>query len=292
MGTEGFETATDNYLESLGEQSSPELDESAEQSEDPNSETPVEQSAIELDKIEKFKFKGKDYTVKDLERFESIQPEFTKKSQELAEERKYSLNAPADLAKVRANPALAEQFKSIYPKHYHAYVDLIKAKAEGKEQTEKQSMDPKFMEEFNGMRSELQEWKQAQHEAQVSAKQQELASLADEMTKKYPSSDEEVVLARVQNLVDGGKIATSKDQADAMGIPLLNKELWEKFYKDVHDKFESRTIAKQKEKFNTVKSANLKGSSAGRGGSPPSAAPKKVRSIGEATDMWVEDLGK
>lgn len=273
--------ATDNYLDSLDEQSGSELDEGAEQSE--TNSAPQEQSAIELDKIEKFKYKGKEYTPAELDKYQGLQSEFTKKSQAYAEERKFAENAPHDLQKVKANPALAEQFKQIYPKHYHAYVDLIKAQeAKKEEQTNKPSMDPKFLEEFNGIKSELQQWKEAQYNSQVEASQQKLIALETELTTKYPKADVELVYARMQSLIDSGKIDSKE----------ITNETWDKVYKDVHDKFDKLTKVGQKDTFNKVKAANLKGSSVGRGGSPPSAAPKKVKSISEATDMWVEDLGK
>jgi hypothetical protein len=142
-------------------------------------------------------------------------------------------------------------------------------------------MDPKFVEEFNGIKSELQEWKQAQYQSQVEADTQKLVALEGEMSKKYPKADLEVVYARVEGLINSGKIEGP-----------ITKEVWDKIYKDVHDKFDKLTKVEQKGKFDLIKNANLKGSSVGRGGSPPGQAPKKARSISEATDMLLEDLGK
>lgn len=275
-------SATDNYLNSLDEQSSAELDDQGEQSER-NSTSDQEQSAIELDKIEKFKFKNKDYTTKDLERFESLQSEFTKKSQSYAKAQEFAENLHVDLAKVKANPALAEQFKQIYPKHYHALVDLIKAQEARSEQNgQKPSVDPKFLEEFEGIKSEFQQWKEQQYQQQVEAQQAKLMSIEAELTKKYPKADVELVYARMQSLIDTGKIDSKE----------INKDTWDRVYKDVHDKFDKLTKTEQKSVFDKVKSANLKGSSVGRGGSAPGQAPKNARTISEATDMFLEDLGK
>src|SRR5260221_13616467 len=102
-----------------------------ERADDVSSET--ESAIAELEKIEKFKFQGKEYTPKELgtllAREKEAQKAFTQKTQALAEERKsleserkYYDNLAYDLMKVRENPALAKEFISVYPEKFHNYL--------------------------------------------------------------------------------------------------------------------------------------------------------------------------
>jgi hypothetical protein len=77
----------------------------------------------ELEKLEKIKYNGKVLSGKDLARElkeGSLRlSDYTKKTQAIAEERKYYDNLAVDLQKLKANPALVDQFKSIYPQKFH-----------------------------------------------------------------------------------------------------------------------------------------------------------------------------
>lgn len=278
-GAQDISSATDNYLNGLDtnqEQSTPALSPQA------------EQAKVELDKLDKFMYKGQEWTPKKLEQSIMLQSDYTKKSQELKQlqqEKKFADNLQYDLKAVRQNPALAEQFKKIYPKHYHPavddLVDLLKTQDAKKEQTQEQKspVDPKFLEEFNGMKSELQQWKDEQHRAQVETHTQKLVAIEEQMVQKYPKTDVELVYARMQALVDSGQVDPSS----------INQELWERLYKDVHDKFEKLTKTEQKQVFNQVKETNKKASDVGRSGGTPGQAPKRV-GLSEATDVLLEDL--
>ena len=100
---------------------------------------PTEQSEItELEKLERFKFKGEEWTPKKAEQAFMRQQDYTKKAQELAEQRKeyeselkhreYRSNLKADINHVLKNPSLADEFKKIYPEEYHYALELALGK--------------------------------------------------------------------------------------------------------------------------------------------------------------------
>jgi hypothetical protein len=90
---------------------------SAQQSEAAPESTP--QTVAELDKLEKFKFEGQEYTPQELKNAILRQSDYTRKTQEFSQERRFYDNLQADLRSVRSNPALAAEFRRTYPEKFH-----------------------------------------------------------------------------------------------------------------------------------------------------------------------------
>ena len=67
----------------------------------------------DLEKLAKFRYKGKTLTLDDLQKMGMMQNDYQKKTQELAKERKYWDNLDSDLGNVRDNPKLANEFKKL-----------------------------------------------------------------------------------------------------------------------------------------------------------------------------------
>jgi hypothetical protein len=95
---------------------------------------------LELEKVEKFKFDGKEYTLKELRTLlakeKEQQRDYTAKMQKLAEERKswetqrketqrFDDNLYADLQAVKDNPQLAQEFLKVYPQSYHRHLRAV-----------------------------------------------------------------------------------------------------------------------------------------------------------------------
>ena len=78
---------------------------------------------VDITDPDRYRYNGR--PVKDWASGYMRQQDYTSKTQEIAQERKYYENLHYDLDKVRQDPALAEQFKQIYPEKFHAYLRFI-----------------------------------------------------------------------------------------------------------------------------------------------------------------------
>lgn len=227
----------------------------------------------DLDSMQKFRFEGKEWTPKDFKGAYMMQADYTRKTQQLAEERKYYDNLTADLNAVKGNPQLVAKFKEIYPSKFHSYLDYVSPQTQpgqgNPQQNPNSSMDPQFMARFQAIESEMNQRK-------VDAVNAELDSRFKVLSQKYPYADEEAAIARAQ-------------AAHQRGIKLDDKN-WDAIWKAVNDKnvelfkkYGSATVNKQK-------SANQKGKDAASGGGIPGQAPVKPRTIKEAGRLALEEL--
>jgi hypothetical protein len=239
-------------------------------------QTSMEQKLVELDSLERFKYAGRELTPKELQSMIMMQSDYTRKTQALAEERKYYDNLSADLAAVKANPSLAEKFKSVYPEKFHGYLDYaISQQGQGQtQQTQQQQqqqaqIDPEFKRRFDALEADLNERKQAAINAELDAKFKTLS-------EKYPYADEEAAIARATALLDRGEKITDK--------------VWDGIWKSVHERNEGLFKQKYAAQFNKQKEANLKGKDGASGGGIPGQAPKQPKNIKEASRFALEEL--
>lgn len=221
----------------------------------------------ELVKDNKFKFGDKEWTLKDLEKGVMRGRDYTKKTQEIAEQRrlyeaaiseqKFYENLATDLRAVEKNPQLIQKFKSIYPEKFHSYLAEI-------EQSQVQSGGPLTREQIAQMiKSEInplaESWTKRESEALAS----QFESWDSELTKKYTNADQDGVYALIT-------------QAQSQGIP-ASKQLWEQAYKQSHEKITKRldelVAAKLQTKQTTLKAAKEPGAG---GQTPGQAPPEKI----------------
>ncbi len=187
----GFEHAREALESSISEggrestnerapESSPQTEsiETAGGSEQATKEEAIQAAIVELDKLEKFKYRGKEWTPKDLEAATLRQSDYTKKTQELAQERRFVENLPYDLMAVSRDPAKASQFKQVYPEKFHQFLEDFLSSNQTNPQSQGvpqapqgnqyQSLDPSIIKEFNSLKGivhELQSgWKQTEAE--------------------------------------------------------------------------------------------------------------------------------
>lgn len=233
--------------------------------------TPPEQELLDLNSVEKFKFEGKEWTAEDLRRAYLRQEDYTQKTQQLAESRKFYENLPYDLDSVRGNPALAAQFKSIYPKQFHKYLDhaLGSVKSVSKPTTQqptgdKQAVDPQFMERFTKIEQELMNQKVAAINAELDAK-------FGKFSKTYPYADEEAVIARAQYLVDQGREMDDKS--------------WDDLWKASHDRNQKLAESRYAESVKAQKTMNNKSKDVPAGGAIPGPSAKMPKTIREASEL-------
>lgn len=261
----------------LNEQVESESTESAEQSpqgaspEGESAPSPTAQEIIDLDKIEKFRYAGRELTPKELQGMVMMQSDYTRKTQSLAEERRYYDNLSADLASVKANPALLDKFKSIYPEKFHAYLDYVapQREAAAPQAAQKPVMDPAFEERFNKM-------EQAYKAREVEAAEAQIDATIKTLAPKYPYASERAVLAEVQYALDKGQKLTEK--------------VWEAAYKAVNDDTKRKVDMARQEELKNQKQANMRGKDVSQGGGIPGQAPKMPRTIKEATAYALQEL--
>lgn len=228
---------------------------------------------LNLDGVLKFKLGEREWTPDQLRKSILMHSDYTKKTQALAEKQKYWDNLDADLDSVRGNPQLIQAFLQTYPKEFHKYLrgnGNEQAQQDRQDQTQsQQNLPPELLSEISGIKSYIQEQQIKAHEAQIDAK---FATLQ----RKYPEGDEDVVLARAQALIDKGTHITDK--------------VWEKLWKESHERYVSRYDARQKTTLNNQRTSNQSARGPASGGGTPAQAPQTKMSMKEATEYAVRTL--
>lgn len=239
----------------------------------------------DIDKLERFRFEGREWTPKDLRDARLRQDDYTRKTQELAETRKYVDNFAADLDAVLKDPKLLAAMERIYPKEFVAHAKTVLAKYSG------QSVQPKEPSqtatqtnpELDSIKSELAELREERAQAAEERRAQEveqiqkwLDSTHETLSKKYPMANQEIVNARAEAAV------RQKVQ--------ITDAVLEKLYKSVHGEIQAKWEETYKGKVNRQLEAGKEARDVGPGGGTPSGAPKKPRNIKEATNAFLEDI--
>lgn len=267
-----FDGIADKIESDLGNQPAPETREST-------STAPSNSEILELDKIEKFKFEGQEWSPKDLKNAYLRQQDYTRKTQDLARERdtvegyksekRFVDNLFLDLKNVKDNPALADQFRKIYPEKFHTYLDFIEAKKD------LQNGQPQQNPEYALLKKDLDEVKGHFQQQRVQAAEAQIDAVISKLAPQYKMADEETVIVRARVASEGGV--------------KLTPDVWEKIYKDVHDKNMARYKDHYEQQIKEQQAVNSKGRDIGKGGGTPGSAPKK-RTFDEATADAVREL--
>lgn len=228
------------------------------------SEPQEQPSVFDLDSAEKFKWQGREWTTKELQSAYMAHSDYTRKTQALAEERKFYDNLSVDLEAVKHNPALMSEFKRVYPEKFHTYLNYVQSKqTEMQAQNQTQGIDPQFKERFERLERQL-------HEKEVSAIEAELDAKFQKFSSKYPMADEEAVVARAQAMLTRGD--------------KLTDETWDNLWKSVHDRNQKLADDYYSKKIKEQKSASQKAKDVGSGGGTVGHAPFKPKTLKEATD--------
>jgi hypothetical protein len=235
------------------------------------------QALFDLSKAEKFTFKGKEMTLKDLESQMMMQSDYTKKMQEMSSFRKnaeFAMHWEADMPKLLDDPSLASEFYRAYPKAYHPLIErLVERSGQSYEQPSEsstptqQELIEKIVEKRLGpIQSKLDEY-----ETEAAIKQ--IDGIFSEMKGKFPHADEEFVLARLEALRGQGT------QVNAQKI--------EEVFKHFHERDIKTKEAYHMEQLNKQKQANAKAKDVPSGGGIPGSAPKthKIRSEADWSNL-------
>lgn len=247
---------------------------------------PATGQPIEIDSLDKYRYQGRQ--LKDWESGYMRQQDYTQKTTQLAQERKYFDNLAIDLDRVRQNPSLAEQFRSIYPDKFHPYLRYV---------TENSSRNPN--DQATSQHQQQQNFSRLDpamevriHQLEKHFRDQEVASISAELdhkfrtlTQKYPFADEEAVVARAQALLVKIK------EADPLNpnIKISDKQ-WDLLWKSQHERAYGLSDSQYKKQVQSQIQANRKGADVGRGGGTPGHAPREFRTLKEATNAALADI--
>ena len=221
-------------------------------------------SVVDIGSLERFKYNGREMTPKEFGEAYLRHEDYSRKTQAIAEERKYYENLNYDLEAVKNNPALADKFKQIYPEKYHGYLKWVASEQSAtNKQVQEKDPEQSFKEEFYALKKEINEQK-------ISAINAELDAKFTKFLDKFPYADEEAVVARAQVLLDKGEKLTDK--------------VWESLFKASNDRTQGIAEKHYSDKFKKQNQANLKGKDVPAGGATPGAAPVQPRSIKAMTN--------
>lgn len=258
----------------------------------PVSATPAEQvqqkieEILDLDKHEKFRWGGKDWTRDELKRSTMLMRDYTQKTQKLSEEKKWSDNFAADMAKVLRNPDLITELNKIYPDSYkNAAAQLLRehmasqqVRGNSGEQTQAtvsnqsndfiRSLVSKVESLENNLTEILTKGEQAEYEKNLA----EIDSITAELEKKYDLADTQAVIARIQVLADNGAKPT--------------RDTWERVFKSSHETNQKRLDARQSKLIEEQKKASSKAQDMAPGGGIAGQAPKRM-TMNEATEAAI-----
>lgn len=240
---------------------------------------------VDITDPDRYRYNGR--SVKDWDAGYMRQQDYSAKTQQIAQERKYYENLHYDLDKVRQDPALVEQFKQIYPEKFHSYLRFISQgtpsqppQAPGQQPAGQQfaRLDPKTQATIDRLLTTTQQ-------AELKAINAEIDNVFGKMTTKYPYADEEACIARGQALLQVLK------KQDPLNPDLrITEQQWDAIWKSQHERGYQLADAQYKKTVKAQIEASRKGADAGGGGGVPGQAPRQYKTIKEATNQALADI--
>lgn len=254
----------------------PQLDASATSAE----KAEVVAALVELEKLEKFKFGGKEWTgpafKEEFDKGTLRLQDYTKKTQAVAEERraleeekKFNDNLEYDLDLVKANPRailkdgrdVVTAFMQTYPERYHS--SLQKALNGPSEQTGQPPVQQTPQVDFHTLKR-LERFEKILDAQETAKYENEIERTMTDLSAKYPLAGEfkELVMARAESVIGQGGAEFSK-------------ELWEDIFKQVNHKVDGIIKAQYGTLVKKQTEANAKSQDVGAGGGTAGRAPQK-----------------
>lgn len=242
------------------------------------------QDVLDLDKLDRsFRFNGREWTAKDLRNAYMMREDYTRKTQELAEARKYAENFDVDLQKVLRDPRLIGEMKKVYPRHYVEIAERWLGNRGGQQSTptagaqqpnESQAEYERRIAELEGR---IAEWDKSQQQAEIAQIEAWLNNQYEALGKKYQFANAEVVTARAEVLSKSGTKVTDK--------------VLDKLFKASHDEMKSRWEKHYQTKVQEQLKTGVKGKDVGPGGGVPGQAPKGLKTMKDAKEAMLAAYG-
>ncbi len=296
MSDDAFAAATAKFEESLKSDvvspdtntESKETAPAVEQSAVKDSKEAVSLAIAELDKMDKFKLDGQEWTLKDLKAAIMRQKDYTLKTQEIAKEReslgsekKFYENLAWDLKALEQDPRLAQKFVEMYPQKFHKYAEQILQRAPSEQSSQVPALQPMPTPDVQ-LLSRLTTLEKFYHEQEVKKNESAITQTMTDLTKKYPDTDsklaKEVILARANELYVNA------------GVP-LTLDNWETIFKEVSGEVSGFEKAKYGDLVKKQTEANKQGRDVGAGGGVAGRSPPKFKAFDDI-QKYAESLAK
>lgn len=254
--------------------------------------TPTEaaQAILDLDKVEqRFRFNGKEWDKKEFQDSLLRQDDYTRKSQALAESRKYATNFPYDAARVMAGQATVEQFAQVYakaPEYVQAIRQLmggIQSKPTAPSTQQPSEAERPWKQDLKLIEEKVGKWEEEKTQAAIETAKVELDSIFSDLEKKFPDANSELVNSRLLAALQSGHDVVSEDGKFKRNVI---ERLFETNQKENLERYTKRygeQVKKQKE-------ANGKGIDAGKGGGVPGSAPVTPHTFKDARKLIEQDV--
>ena len=254
---------------------------------------------IELDGADKIKFRGQEYTPEELDQAMLRQSDYTRKSQDVANDRKeieshqnYIDNVAVDLERIRANPALADQFKQVYPEQYHRYLKFVgtPGQVKGKQgdaENNLTNLPPEVTEKLRKLDTleakmdKLDRFEQTFRVREVEAADKVLDVVFDKFGKEYPYAVEDSILNTAQSMLEANK--------DNPKFEITNAA-WGRMFKQSNEFYQKRWDKTHGGQVDAQLEASKKASDSGPGGAAPGRQPAKAQTFDEASESMIRDL--
>lgn len=265
-------------IESTTQTTSPESNIQAAESPQESSNQAMQEAIAELEKMERFKFEGREWTPEDLKAAIMRYKDYTKKTQALAKEResveserKFYENLSFDIQAVLSNPSLVGKFLEVYPEKFHKYLKEAFQKTPGQSTGQRdQSAGTPDVE----LLSRLQKLEKTLHDQEVAKQESYIDTQVEKLSKKYPNALPKVVLASIHDKYLRGEELTEED--------------WERAFEESEKEMTELLAKRYGEKVKAQGKANEKARDVEAGGGTPSSAPKKITSFKEAREAAIK----
>jgi len=243
------------------------------------------QQIVDLDKLDKFIWKGKQLTKKEFEDGWLRRADYSKKTealkQEQAREQQFWDNLKFDLRKIQENPNLIWKFKEIYPSKFHTYADVFLESFQNqgspaREATKQASIDPelsKYLEESQRTTSEMKNLLNSYREKETEAIMGQLDAYEKKYSQSYPLAEESQVLMNAETLLQKMQEQARSEGRDPNKVS-LNEATFERLWKQDHEMRKSRFDAHYQKQVKDQMAANKRGADVPTGGAAGRPAVK------------------
>ena len=251
-----------------------------------STQTDPQGQPIEIDsQADRYRYKGR--PISEYESGYMRQQDYTQKTTQLAQERKFYDNLSIDLDRVKQNPALAEQFRSVYPEKFHGYLRYVQENSAQQPPSQRPmtAQERQYARLDPAMEMRINNLEKGFRDKEVAAISAELDMKFKTFSEKYPYADEEAVVARAQALLSKMK---ENDPLNP-NITISDKQ-WDALWKSMNDNVYKRVDTRYKEDVKRQIQVGKSSSDAGRGGGIPGQAPRQFRTIKEASAAAYADI--
>lgn len=250
---------------------------------------------FEANKGKKIKIGDQEFTLAELQKGHMRQQDYTRKTQELAQDRKFADNLDADLEKIAGDPALLVEFKRIYPPKYHALGDRA-ARYSGKAAETNpgagnkgdQKGDPELMAKIQKLEDAETKRAAEAREREIKSYEQEIETTMKELGPKFPLANDDLVLVKAQQLLHHLRVKAQERGEDA-GKVKLTKQHWERVYKLTHEQSEKAYQAHFNKQRQKQQGAHSQGRDVAAGGGAPGQAPAGMK-LKDVKDHMIASL--